>query len=82
MSYDEILRKDEEEYGSCTFDWICEKCYKSLCPRILALTNFPSKYGSFKIVAFENNKNGKDHAMIIKGDVEDASTRLHARNRA
>jgi len=34
MSYDEILRKDADEYDSCEFDWNCEKCYKSLCLRI------------------------------------------------
>ncbi len=81
MSYDEILRKDAEEYQSCQFDWNCEKCYKSLCLRIAAFANFPSKYGSFKVVAFENNKDGKDHIMIIKGDVEGAEnvlTRVHS----
>jgi len=69
MSYDEILRKDADEYDSCEFYWNCEKCYKSLCLRIVALVNFPSRYGSFKVVAFENNKDGKDHIMIVKGNV-------------
>jgi 3,4-dihydroxy 2-butanone 4-phosphate synthase/GTP cyclohydrolase II len=81
MSYDEVLKRDVEEYQSCEFDWNCEKCYKSLCLRIVALANFPSKYGSFKIVAFENNKDGKDHIMVIKGNVESAEnvlTRVHS----
>jgi GTP cyclohydrolase II len=81
MPYDEILEKDQEEYRSCEFDWNCEKCYKSLCLRIAALAEFPSKYGSFKIVAFENNKDGKDHIMIIKGNIEGAEnvlTRVHS----
>jgi len=70
-----------EEYQSCEFDWNCEKCYKSLCLRIVALANLPSEYGSFKAIAFENNKDGRDHIMIIKGDVEDAEnvlTRVHS----
>ena len=81
MSYDKILRKDAEEYSSCEFDWNCEKCYKSLCLRIVALANFPSRYGFFKVVAFENNKDGKDHIMVVKGDVEGAEnvlTRVHS----
>ena len=76
MSYDEILKEDAVEYESCEFDWNCEKCHKSLCLRIVALADFPSKYGLFKVVAFENNKDGKDHIMIVKGDVEGAENVL------
>ena len=81
MSYDEALKKDAEEYHSCEFDWNCEKCYKSLCLRIVALANFPSKYGSFNIVAFENNKDRKNHIMLIKGNIygaKNALTRVHS----
>jgi 3,4-dihydroxy 2-butanone 4-phosphate synthase/GTP cyclohydrolase II len=81
MSYDEILKEDAEEYNSCEFDWNCSKCYKSFCLRIVALANFPSKYGSFKVVAFENNKDGKDHIMVVKGEVEGSAnvlTRVHS----
>jgi GTP cyclohydrolase II len=81
MSYDEVLKKDVEEYQSCDFDWNCEKCYRSLCLRIVAFANFPSKYGSFRVVAFENNKDGKDHIMVIKGNVvgaENVLTRVHS----
>lgn len=81
MSYDEVLKRDVEEYQSCEFDWNCEKFYKSLCPRIVALANFPSKYASFRVVAFKNNKDGKDHIMVIKGNVESAEnvlTRVHS----
>jgi 3,4-dihydroxy 2-butanone 4-phosphate synthase/GTP cyclohydrolase II len=81
LSYDEILRKDAEEYNSCEFDWNCKKCYKTLCLRIVAIADFPSKYGSFKVMAFENNKDGKDHIMIVKGDVvgfENVLVRVHS----
>ena len=81
MSYDEVLQRDAKEYGSCEFDWNCEKCYRSLCLRIVALANFPSKYGSFRVVAFENNKDGKDHIMVVKGGVvggENVLTRVHS----
>jgi 3,4-dihydroxy 2-butanone 4-phosphate synthase/GTP cyclohydrolase II len=81
MSYEDILEKDAEEYKACEFDWNCAQCFKSLCLRIVALAEFPSKYGAFKIVAFENNKDGKDHVMILKGNVagaEDVLTRVHS----
>jgi GTP cyclohydrolase II len=81
MSFDEILQRDAEEYDSCGFDWNCEKCYKSICLRIVAVANFPSRYGTFRVVAFENNKDGKDHIMVIKGDVvgaENVLTRVHS----
>lgn len=81
VSYEEILKKDLKEYNSCEFDWNCEKCYKSLCLKIAAFADFPSKYGSFKVMAFENNKDGRDHIMIIKGNVvgaEGVLTRVHS----
>jgi 3,4-dihydroxy 2-butanone 4-phosphate synthase/GTP cyclohydrolase II len=81
VSYDEILKKDAAEYNSCEFDWNCEKCHKSLCLKIVALANFPSRYGSFKILAFENNKDGKDNVMVIKGSVigaESVLARIHS----
>ena len=81
VPYDSVLKQDVEEYESCEFGWNCQECSKSLCLRIVALANLPSKYGSFKVVAFENNKDGKDHIMIIKGDVEDAEgvlARVHS----
>jgi 3,4-dihydroxy 2-butanone 4-phosphate synthase/GTP cyclohydrolase II len=81
LSLDDVLQRDAKEYGSCEFDWNCEKCYKSLCLRIVALTNFPSKYGSFRVVAFENNKDGKDHIIVVKGDIvgsENVLTRVHS----
>lgn len=81
LSYAMILRKDAEEYNSCKFDWNCEKCYKTLCLKIVAIADFPSKHGSFKVMAFENNKDGKDHIMIVKGDVagfENVLVRVHS----
>jgi len=35
-----------------------------------ATANLPTEFGQFKIVAFTNNRDGKDHIAIVKGDVE------------
>lgn len=46
-----------------------------------ATANLPTKYGQFKIVAFTNNLDGKDHVAVIKGDIKGESgvlCRIHS----
>jgi len=46
-----------------------------------AETNFPSKYGNFRIVAYENKLDRKCHLAIVKGDVrgkENVLVRVHS----
>lgn len=38
--------------------------------RHFATANLPTKYGQFKIVAFKNNQDNKEHIAIVKGDVK------------
>lgn len=81
LSYDLIMKRDTEEYNSCFFKWDCAHCDRNLCIRIVALADLPSKYGFFKIIGIENNKDGKDHIMIVKGDIaggDNILTRLHS----
>jgi len=52
-----------------------------VCVRIVAMAELPSRFGDFHIVAFENNRDGKDHVAITKGDVIGASNvpvRVHS----
>lgn len=52
-----------------------------VCVRIVAVANLPSRFGDFRIVAFWNNRDQKDHIAIIHGDVvgaEDVPTRMHS----
>jgi len=35
-----------------------------------ATAKLPTEHGEFKIVAFKNNRDGKDHIAIVKGDIE------------
>ncbi len=52
-----------------------------VCVRIVAMAELPSRFGDFHIVAFENNRDGKDHVAITKGDVigtSDVPVRLHS----
>ena len=48
---------------------------------MMAVADFPSAFGQFKLVGFVNNKDGKDHTAVIKGNVvdrEDVLTRIHS----
>jgi len=52
-----------------------------ICVRIVALAELPTRFGNFHIIAFENNRDGKEHVAITKGDVigaKDVPIRLHS----
>lgn len=52
-----------------------------VCVRIVAMAELPTRFGDFHIVAFENNRDGKEHVAITKGDVigaTDVPVRLHS----
>ncbi len=52
-----------------------------VCVKVDAVANLPSRFGTFRIVAFWNNRDGKEHIAMVHGDVmgaEDLPTRLHS----
>jgi GTP cyclohydrolase II len=52
-----------------------------ICVRVVAVANLPSRFGRFRIVAFWNNRDGKEHVALVHGDVlgaTDLPTRLHS----
>jgi GTP cyclohydrolase II len=52
-----------------------------VCVRIAAIADLPSRFGDFQVVAFYNNRDGKEHAAFIKGDIcgaEDVPVRVHS----
>ncbi|MCC6299819.1 MAG: GTP cyclohydrolase II [Anaerolineales bacterium] len=63
-------------------DHECEGIGKDkVCVRVVALAELPTRFGEFHIIAFENNRDGKEHVAIVKGDVIGASAvpvRLHS----
>jgi GTP cyclohydrolase II len=53
----------------------------NVCVRIVAMAELPSRFGDFHIIAFENNRDGKEHGAITHGDVigaADVPVRLHS----
>jgi len=52
-----------------------------VCVRIVAVAKLPSRFGEFRVVAFWNNRDRKDHLAIVRGDVvgaEGVAVRLHS----
>ena len=52
-----------------------------VCVRIAAIAELPSRFGFFHIVAFYNNRDGKEHVAVVHGDVsgkEDVPVRVHS----
>ncbi|MFV2063395.1 MAG: GTP cyclohydrolase II [Chloroflexota bacterium] len=52
-----------------------------ICVKIAAVADLPTIFGTFHIVGFWNDSDGKDHVAIVKGDPfgkEDVPVRLHS----
>ncbi len=52
-----------------------------VCVRVMAVADLPTRFGDFRIVAFWNNRDAKEHVAIVRGDIlgaEDVPTRLHS----
>ena len=60
---------------------LCEGDDSDVCVKVVAIADFPTKYGAFQIVGFYNNHDDKDHIAVVKGDIcEEAEVpvRLHS----
>ena len=52
-----------------------------VCVRVVAMAELPTRFGEFHIIAFENDRDGKEHVAIVKGDVigaKEVPVRLHS----
>ncbi|MBI3359869.1 MAG: GTP cyclohydrolase II [Chloroflexi bacterium] len=59
----------------------CDHYGPDVCVRIAAIADLPSRFGDFHVVAFYNNRDGKEHAAFVKGDAcfgENVPVRLHS----
>jgi GTP cyclohydrolase II len=55
--------------------------FGDVCVKPVAMAKLPTRFGQFQIVAFENNKDAKEHTAIIKGDIigkENVPVRIHS----
>ncbi|KYF53609.1 GTP cyclohydrolase, partial [Sorangium cellulosum] len=54
---------------------------ENVCVRVVGVAELPTRVGRFRIVAFWNNRDAKEHIAMVHGDVVGASnvpTRLHS----
>jgi GTP cyclohydrolase II len=69
----ELVEKDEEHY--------CEGVETRVCVKVVAVADFPTRFGKFNIVAFYNNHDEKEHVAVVRGDFygrESVPVRLHS----
>jgi GTP cyclohydrolase II len=71
----EVLLEQDDDHQ-------CEGLGKDkVCVHVVAMAELPTRFGDFHIIAFENNRDGKEHVAITKGDVIGAKNlpvRLHS----
>ena len=52
-----------------------------VCVKIAAIAELPSRFGDFQVIVFYNNRDDKEHAAFVHGDVCDSENipmRLHS----
>ncbi len=80
-TFEEIIRQDIESLRRCPNELDCEGCPDDICVKVVSVADFPSEYGDFRIIGFINNKDAKDHTIVLKGDIGDGEallTRIHS----
>jgi 3,4-dihydroxy 2-butanone 4-phosphate synthase/GTP cyclohydrolase II len=78
---EEIIAQDIESMRQCPEGLRCATCPLDVCVRVVSVADFPSEYGHFRIIGFVNNRDGKDHIIVLKGEIgdgEDILTRVHS----
>ena len=71
---DQILKREADHECGGVGD-------QMVCVRIVAIADLPSRFGRFQVVAFWNNRDGKDHIAILHGNPigrENVPTRVHS----
>ena len=53
----------------------------NVCVKVVGVADLPTRFGSFRIVGFWNNRDEKEHVALVHGDIlgaEQVPTRLHS----
>jgi 3,4-dihydroxy 2-butanone 4-phosphate synthase / GTP cyclohydrolase II len=79
--FEGIVKADLRSLRNCPQEMSCQDCGERLCVKLVAAAEFPSDYGNFQILGFVNNKDGKDHTIVQKGEIgegENVLCRIHS----
>ncbi|NLH49667.1 MAG: hypothetical protein GX444_13860 [Myxococcales bacterium] len=71
-----VIADDLDSLRRCPLGMACEQCLERLCVKVAAVAEFPSRFGDFRIIGFVNNKDGKDHIVVLKGEIGDGEEML------
>jgi 3,4-dihydroxy 2-butanone 4-phosphate synthase/GTP cyclohydrolase II len=71
-----IVERDIHSLKDCPPEASCSGCSVKLCVKLVASADFPTDYGNFRILGFVNNKDGKDHTVVLKGEIGDGENLL------
>jgi len=80
-SIEQIIRQDMKTLRECPQAEDCASCAEEACVMVASVADFPTEYGRFSIIGFVNNRDGKDHIVILKGDIgegENFLLRIHS----
>jgi len=80
-SVEEVIAQDISSLRLCPAGLACADCDEEICVKIVSVADFPSEFGHFRILGFVNNKDGKDHVVVLKGEIGDGEamlTRVHS----
>ena len=78
---EEIINQDIDSMRKCPAGLACADCQLGYCVRVVSVADFPTELGHFRIIGFVNNKDGKDHIVVLKGEIGDGRdilTRIHS----
>ena len=54
---------------------------QQVCVRVVSVADLPTRFGRFRVVAFWNNRDEKEHLAVVHGEItgaRDVLTRLHS----
>jgi len=54
---------------------------QGVCVRVVGVADLPTRFGRFRIVAFYNNRDAKEHIAVVHGNIlgaDEVPTRLHS----
>lgn len=80
-SVEEVIAQDIASLRLCPAGKACADCEVDICVKVVSVADFPSEFGRFRIIGFVNNKDGKDHVVVLKGEIGDGEgilTRVHS----
>lgn len=76
IKQDIIALRDYPHAEGAAAGFACADCPEEICVMVASVADFPTEYGHFSIIGFVNNRDEKDHIIILKGEIGDGENLL------